>query len=244
MTSKGRLSIGNHGFSMPIDAPLYPTPPYPYKDVESFVINYETDEEAALNMLPEELALTETPTAMLMFVQYPFCALGPYEEVILGIHCHHEGNARLYIPHIVVNNEVPLAAGREIWGFPKKLATITIESKGDGMLGQMQRPEGNLICSMGFRPEQRIAVSGESTDGYSMSLRLIPSSQEGEKPTVAELIETHSTTTQRDLWTGTGWITFHCRSNLDPWHLLSVKKILSANYSLYDMVLGFGRPVQ
>jgi acetoacetate decarboxylase len=243
MTSKGRLSIDNYGYDMPVDAPLYPNLPYAYKDNESFVITYETDEDAALNMLPDTLTLTETPTAVLMFINYPFCALGAYGEVILGIMCLHEGEERLYIPHIVVDNEVPLAAGREIWGFPKKMAKINIESKGDGMLGQLERPDGNLICSMGFRPEQRVDVNSESFDEYALSLRVIPSPVEGEKPSVAELIETHTARVDRDIWTGSGWITFHSQSTLDPWHRLSVNKVLSATYTLYDMTLGFGRPV-
>lgn len=244
MSRKGKLKASDYGHNMPVDAPLYPNPPYPYKDVEAFTIIYETDEQAALALLPEALDLTETATAVLMFVKYPFSSLGPYEETILGLRCLYKGEERIYIPHIVLNNDVPLAAGREVYGFPKKLADVTIRNEGDGLWGRMERPRGNLICSAGIRLEQRIEVNPEPVDGYSMSLRLIPSPTEGENPTVSELIETHTTNIGRDLWTGTGWVDFHSQSAIDPWHKLSVKQIISSTYSHYDFILGFGRAVE
>jgi len=240
---KGKLDPGRCIGATPVDAPLYPRPPYPYKDAEAFTITWQTDAEAAAALLPEVLELPDTPTAMLMFVRYPFSALGPYEEAILGIHCLLQGQPRLYIPHIVVNSDAPLAAGREVYGYPKKLAAIRIENDGDGLWGQMERPKGHLICSAGIRLEQRHPVSGESSDGYSLSLRVIPHPAEGETPSLAELVETHSTSTQKDLWSGTGWVTFHSESTLDPWHRVPVRQVLSATYSVYDFVLGFGRTI-
>lgn len=243
MSRKGKLKSTAYGHNMPVDAPLYPNPPYPYKDVEAFTITYETDEDAALALLPEQLELTETATAVLMFVKYPFSSLGPYEETILGLRCLYRGEERIYIPHIVLNNDVPLAAGREVYGFPKKLAEVSIKNEGDGFWGTMERPKGNLICSAGVRLEQRLEVSPEPVEGHSMSLRVIPNPAQGEEPSLSELIETHTINTTRDLWTGTGWIKFHSESAIDPWHKLSVKKIISSTYTLYDFILGFGRAV-
>jgi acetoacetate decarboxylase len=243
MSKKGKLKAANYGFDIPVDAPLYPNPPYHYKDVEAFVITYETDEAAALALLPDKLELTSPAMALLLFLKYPFSALGPYEETVLAIHCTYQGNPRIYIPHIVLNNDVPLAAGREVYGFPKKLAEVIIKNQGDGIWARMERPKGNPICSAGIRLEERVVVSDEPMETYSMSLRVIPSPTKDEKPTVSELIETHNTNMVKDFWTGTGWIDFHSQSAVDPWHKLSVKRIISSTYSLYDYVLGFGKAV-
>ncbi|MBU0462716.1 MAG: acetoacetate decarboxylase family protein [Proteobacteria bacterium] len=62
-----------------------------------------------------------------------------------------------------------MAAGREIWGFPKKLAEITIRSEGDGMWAQMERPKGNLICSAGMRPEKPVEVKKILGASYRLS---------------------------------------------------------------------------
>ena len=87
MGKAGRLTKDKFGFSMPVDAPLFCKPPIYYKNVESMSFVYETDEEAAADILPEGLELTSPATASILFIKYPFSTLGPYEEAILGIAC-------------------------------------------------------------------------------------------------------------------------------------------------------------
>jgi|TARA_Y100000310_G_scaffold342703_1_gene447005 acetoacetate decarboxylase len=246
MAQEGRLTADKFGFDTPVDAPLYAKPPIDYRDVHTISVSYETDMDAALDLLPEGLVIEPPAVATVLFIDYPFSTLGPYYETILGISCSFEGTPRSYIAHIVVNNEMPLAAGREIWGFPKKLADISIETGAptDLLSGKMERPSGHLICSAGVRPETPAQVSGEPQEGYSLSLRLIPSPVEGAKPSLAELVETHSVSTTKQAWTGPGWVEFHSHSQVDPWHKLKVKEVVNANYRIYDTVLGFGRVVR
>ena len=68
MAKEGRLSKDKFGFDQPVDAPLYHKPPFYYRYNEIFGVDYETDEEAALNLLPEGLELTSPP----IFTP-PFC---------------------------------------------------------------------------------------------------------------------------------------------------------------------------
>ena len=128
MTTEGRLNPLDSGYDMPVDAPLFAKPPIHYRDVHAIQITYETDLDAALDLLPQGLEIESPATATILFINYPFSTLGPYNEVILVINCLYNGQPTGYIPHIVVDNEVPLAAGREIWGYPKKLAKIEIET--------------------------------------------------------------------------------------------------------------------
>ena len=246
MAREGRLTADKFGFDTPVDAPLYAKPPIHYRDVHAISILYETDMEAALDLLPEGLVIEPPALASVLFIKYPFSTLGPYDETILGISCLFEGTPRFYIPHIVLNSEMPLAAGREIWGFPKKLADITIETDApsDLLSGKMERPSGHLICSAGIRPETPVDVSGEPEDSYSLALRLIPSPVEVAKPSLAELVETHSVNTLKEVWTGPGWVEFHSHSEVDPWHKLKVKEVVNASYRINDMILGFGRVVR
>ena len=120
MTQEGRLTKDKFGYDMPVDAPLFAKPPIYYKGAETLSVTYETDPDAALDMLPEGLTLIEPATAALIFVKYPFSTFGPYEETILCIPCLFNGEIKVYVAHIVVNNDIPQIAGREIWGYPKK----------------------------------------------------------------------------------------------------------------------------
>jgi len=57
MSKSGRLQIAKSGFNIPLDAPLYNKPPIYYKNAESISFTYETEESAALDILPKGLKL-------------------------------------------------------------------------------------------------------------------------------------------------------------------------------------------
>ena len=244
MVLKGRLTKDQFGYSMPVDAPLYAKPPIYYRDVETIGISYETDTDAALALLPEGLVLPEPATASLLFIRYPWSTLGPYEETILGILCLWNDELKFYIAHIAVNSDIPLTAGREIWGYPKKMATISIGTEGDIIWGKMERPAGHLICSAGMRPEIPVEEPPPAVSG-GLSLRIIPSPVEGAPPSLAELIEVPPrNNVLLESWTGPGWAVFHSNSGIDSWHKLAIKQILGASYRKYHMELGFGKVVK
>ena len=243
MGKAGRLTKDKFGFSMPVDAPLYCQPPIYYKNIESISFPYETDEEAAADILPEGLELTTPATASVVFIKYTFSTLGPYEEAILGIACTWQGQPKFYIAHIVLNTDSPFAAGREIWGFPKKLAHITLEKEGDLICGTMERPKGNRICTGVIRPEVPVTL-GELVKGGTISLRVIPSPEEGAEPSLAELIEVPSKSTPLEAWQGPGSVEFNSNSTIDPWHKIGVKKMLTATYQRSDNILGYGKIIK
>lgn len=245
MAREGRLTKDKFGYGMPVDAPLYAKPPIYYKRAATIGITYETDPDAALDLLPEGLVLPERATATLLFIRYPWSTLGPYEETILGLPCFFNGEPKFYIPHIVVNSDIPQVAGREIWGFPKKMATITIETEYDIIWGKMERPGGNLICSAGIRPETPVDET-PGAGGGGLSLRVIPSPEEGAPPSLAELVEVLPFSTPRVLesWTGPGWVKYHSDTDLDPWHKLPVVRVLGASYRVTDQELGYGKVIK
>jgi acetoacetate decarboxylase len=242
MTREGRLARDKFGYGMPVDAPLFAKPPIYYRYAETVSVTYETDAEAVLDLLPEGLTLLEPATAVLIFAKYPFSTLGAYEETILCIPCIWNNEIKVYIPHIFVNNDIPQIAGREVWGYPKKIAKITINKEYDIIMGQMERPEGNLICTAGIRPETH-AEEGQNDIGI-LSLRIIPSPEEGAQPSVAELIEVPQNIEVLESWSGPGWAKFHSNSVLDPLHKLTVKNVLSANYRIYHSILEYGKIIK
>ena len=243
MGKAGRLNKDKFGYDMPVDAPLYSNPPIYYQNIESISFAYKTDEEAAADILPEGLELTTPATASVVFIKYPFSTLGPYEEAILGIACTWQGQPKFYIAHIVLNTDTPLAAGREIWGFPKKLAHITLEKEGDLIYGTMERPKGNRICTGVMRPEVPVSTE-EIVRREALSLRVIPSPEEGAEPSLAELIEVPSKSTTLEAWQGPGFVEFNSKSTIDPWYKISVKNMLSATYQRSDNILDYGKIIK
>jgi len=246
MAKEGRLTKRRFGFNLPLDAPLYSSLPIIYNNVEAISFTYETDEDAALDILPEGLELSSPATAGLMFVKYPPPnGLGAYEEAILAIYCTWQGEPRIYLPYLIVNSDIPLAAGREIWGFPKKLGHVSFEKEGDMVWGAIERPAGNRICTGVMRTQAPVTLETVEQQIPVISLRVIPSPEEGAEPSLAELIEIrYDNDVSNEVWEGPGSVQFHSTSSIDPWHRLGVNRMLNATYRRYHQELGHGRIVK
>ncbi len=243
MGMRGRLTKEQFAFTMPVDAPLYQRPPFYYKDVQLALFEYETEAAAAASILPAPLELSDTPTAALALVEYPWTTFGPYNEAILFVMCTHRGRPLQYITQIFLTTEPPMAAGREIWGIPKKLAHIGFVKENDHLMGYVERPKGLRICSGVMRPERPITLASFSAIP-PVCLRVIPSPEEGAPPSLAELIEIDVVQRPKDLWEGPGSCHFTGASDLDPWHKLPVKKMRRCTFAVYDMDLKFGKIIE
>jgi len=239
---QGRLTLKNALYSMPADAPAYQSPPFYYRGTRSIAVAFETDADAAAEALPAPLTVADPATAVLSFYEYPWTTFGPYNEVILSLLVEHKGRPMTYIMHIAVTTEPPMLAGREIWGFPKKLAQIEFKSERDMIYGTLERPAGVRLASAIVRPE-RPSPNGHSGGTPPVSLRLIPSAEQNGKPVCADIIETETQVKVHESWIGSGSIAFAEASTLDPWNRLPVKRIVQATYSLSEMTLGFGKVI-
>ena len=242
MAKRGQLTLANAGYSMPADAAAYQRPPFYYRGSRSIAVAFETDADAAAQALPAQLTVSEPATAVLSFYHYPWTTFGPYHESILSLLVEHKGRPMTYIMHIAVTTEPPMLAGREIWGFPKKLASIDLRQERDMLYGTLERPAGIRLASAVVRPE-RPADNGHSTPRPPVSLRLIPSTEENGRPSCAEIIETYTDVKVIEAWTGVGSVAFAEGSRLDPWNLLPVKRVVQATYMVSDMTLGFGKVI-
>ena len=242
MAKHGHLNLGNAGYSMPADAAAYQRPPFYYRNTRSISVAFETDLEAALEALPAPLTLSEPATAILSFYEYPWTTFGPYNEAILSILVEHKGRPMNYIMHIAVTTEPPMLAGREIWGFPKKLAQIEFKNDRDMIYGTLERPAGIRLASAIVRPE-RPADNGHSGAPPPVSMRLIPSAEEKGRPVLCGAHRDARRGQSDEAWTGVGSIAFAESSRLDPWNRLPVKQVIQASYMLSEMTLGFGKVI-
>jgi hypothetical protein len=116
-----------------------------YADMDYVSIAFATDADKAAVLIPKELELIQIPgvpgqaAANLVFAKYRECDLGPYMEVIISIGVLHKGRPYAYIPAIYVDNDAALLAGRELGGYPKKMAQITMRNYGNLFLSHMSR---------------------------------------------------------------------------------------------------------
>ncbi len=245
MANTGKLTQKDFGYSGPADVPLFQTPPFYYRGVESVIILYETEAEAALALLPEGLELALPPTVNVTVFTAPFTTLGPYSAAMLRIHCLWQGQPKGYVCYQIVTGDAAMAAGREIWGYPKKLGYIEFTKDNQMLTATVERPHKYRLCTVSVRPEvpldeQRIASLSTTLRPPNVCLKIVPSPVEGEGCTIAQLVTSGGSTQINALWQGTGGIHFDTPSPMDPWHKLTVKRIIGCYFSRYDTVLTYG----
>jgi acetoacetate decarboxylase len=133
-----------------------------WRNIDLVIITYLTPATAAAALLPSEFSLLpvrapglagklglaiekfragdDLAAAMLVFGKYRAGgALDPYNEVFQGIPCLYQGQPSAYCPFIYVDSDEALTAGRELLGYPKKIATIELNSSGIQFAGFMER---------------------------------------------------------------------------------------------------------
>jgi acetoacetate decarboxylase len=225
MPVRGTLTKAQFGFSMPPWAPLFPKPPYFYKDTALMIFKYVTNDSAA-RLAPDVVDLVDPPTAGLVFASYPSSNLGPYDEVVLYLDVVFKGQPFQFAAFLYVTTDAAMAAGREMGGYPKKIARIEF-LPGPDRTAVMERPSGLRICTGTMRPEERLFPDPDPQRAAGpllplvlnyLTLRLVPSPQLNQPPTVMELIETHWTIDCTEVWTGPGSCQLTGASELDPLH--------------------------
>jgi acetoacetate decarboxylase len=232
------------GFDMPVDSPLYSPLPHYFTDAEILQITYETDREAVLDLLPSALEVADSAVAVLTVFHFPAGTLGSYNEVALDLACTLRGQRKFFTAYNLVDNDAGMAAGREIWGVPKKQAHVTLSREFDLVMGTADRPMNNRLFTALVRPETPVEPSGFGA-ASRLCLRVMPNVEAGKPPSIAQLVDRdgHRVTPKR-VWRGRGSLVFPAQSAIDPWHAIAVRRIVDATYGIYDYTLDYGTVVE
>ena len=115
--------------SMPAASPSYPLGPYRFINREFMIISYETDRELLREAVPEPLEPNPEGQVLYEWIRMPDSSgFGDYTESGIVIPCLFKGEPVNYTAQMYLDDEPPISAGREIWGFPKKYAEPKLES--------------------------------------------------------------------------------------------------------------------
>lgn len=76
----------------------------------------------------------------------------PYDELVLAVPCRHPRvGPAMYVPFLYLNQVRPLVAGRELFGYPKKLATISRERAGASHHASIRSDLGYELASLSWK---------------------------------------------------------------------------------------------
>jgi acetoacetate decarboxylase len=130
-----------------------------FYDAEILTIFWETKPEIIARLLPPPLKPAKDPVAMAFVAYYPRTNFDvTYRESALFIRASHNGEEGNYCLAMPVTNDIAMAGGREVFGFPKKMADIHFARKGDSVEGWTERRGVRFM-------EVHAKLSGNFNDG-------------------------------------------------------------------------------
>ena len=227
-------------FAMPLTSPSFPRGPYRFVDREYLVITYRTDPAALERVVPEPLQVA-APQVRFQFIRMPDSSgFGEYRGAGQAIPVTYEGKPGTYVHSLFLDAGSPLAGGREIWGFPEKLATISFKVETDTLLGTLDYGRIRIATgTMGYKYEVRDAdATKRDLDEPNYLLKIVP--HVDCTPRIVELVRYRfEDVTLKGAWTGPAGLQL-AQHALAPLSELPMREIVSAVHFVADLTLGLG----
>ena len=230
-------------FAMPLTNPAFPVGPYRFVNREYFIIRYRTDSDALRRIVPEPLEITE-PVVNYEFIRMPdSTGFGDYTESGQVIPVSYKGHAGSFTHQMFLNDHPPIAGGRELWGFPKKLAEPKLVVETDTLVGTLNYGSVRIATgTMGYKHRALdTAAEAKKLTAPNFLLKIIP--HVDGTPRVCELVEYYlEDVTVKGAWTGPGALSLAPHA-LAPVAELPVLEVVSATHLVADLTLGLGKVV-
>ncbi len=235
--------LRKRAFSMPLASPAYPPGPYRFIDREFFVITYRTDPQALRRLVPEPLEPLGD-VVKFEFIRMPdSTGFGAYTESGQVVPVRYKGQEATFQIAMYLDDEAPIAGGREIWGFPKKLAKPHVSVVADTLLGTLDYgPVRIATGTMGYKHRTLdVDQVTQSLRQPNLLLKIIPDVDC--TPRICELVAYDlEDLVVKGAWTGPAALELHPHA-LAPVADLPVREVVSGVHILTDLTLGLGRRV-
>lgn len=230
--------------SMPPGNPSYPDGPYRFVDREYFIVTYESDADAIRHFLPEPLQPDGTNRVLYEWINMPDSAgFGSYQESGVVIPCLFDGQPVKYTAMMFLDDEPPITAGREIWGFPKRWGQPRLEVRQDTLTGTLEYSgERVALGTMVYKHENLCSDPEECRArlaGTQVNLKLIPH-VDGE-PAIAQLVAYELQDIRpKGFWGGEARLHLVPHVNA-PVADLPVRRVVGGQHFIADLTLPYGR---
>jgi len=230
-----------------VGAPLVPAFPLRMRNTEILTVAYRTSGEAIARFLPSQLDGTAERVIVHLYRMHDADWFGAYGESAVTIPVRHgaSGTEGVYSPLLYVESDGAVAAGREIYGQPKKGGRIELGADGDLLVGRVWRNGIDVITAT--MPYKQLPSAAEQLDALgfrtNINLKTIPAA-DGSGAAVRELTAREFADVEiHEVWTGPA--TLELRPNAQaPVYLLPVLEVEEAFHWRASFTLAYGRVLE
>jgi acetoacetate decarboxylase len=235
--------VRSSAYAMPLTSPAYPVGPYRFSNREYLIITYRTDPKKLRELVPEPLQI-EGDVVKFEFIRMPdSTGFGDYTESGQVIPVSFQGRKGSYTHCMFLNDHPPIAGGRELWGFPKKLAQPTLKTEIDTLVGTLHYgPLRIAVGAMGYKHKQAdLAAVSASLAAPNFLLKIVPHVDGTAR--ICELVEYRlEDIALKGAWTGPAQLVLASHP-LAPLAELPVLEIVSGVHIVADLTLALGKVV-
>ena len=235
--------VRDRAFAVPLTSPAYPPGPYRFVNREFFIVTYRTDPDTLRAVIPAPLEFTD-PIVKYEFIRMPdSTGFGDYTESGQVIPVSFHGQRGGYVHAMYLDCDPPIAGGRELWGFPKKLASPKLTVEKDTLCGVLKfGPWTIAVATMGYKHRALSADKvKESLMAPNYLLKIIP--HVDGSPRICELVRYFlSDITVKGAWEGPAALELFNHA-LAPVAALPVLEVVSGVHIQSDLTLDLGTVV-
>ena len=228
--------------SMPAISPSYPRGPYRFINREYMIISYHSDPDAIRAAVPEPLVPASDIVNYEWMRMPDSSGFGDYTETGTVIPCLLDGEPVNFPVQMYLDDESPIASGREIWGFPKKHAAAKLLLATDTLTGTLRYAgERVALGTMAYKHEpmaDSLDAAHQAIAKTQVCLKLIPDVDGRTK--IAQLVRFAMTDiTVKGAWRGPARLHLIPHVNA-PVADFPVRKVICGSHLLADMTLPYG----
>lgn len=240
------MSPSRRPFTLPDRSPLFKPPPRHYKGYRKLSLYCEASLAGIRKALPQDF---ETASSIIeVFVMN--CPevhdlanpeMGPraYLEGGVVVQARYKNVLGGHVLYEYVTTDDALCGGREVWGYPKKLANVAFDEAADGSIAASVERLGKTLIDAQFTPGA--AAFERPVLQPRLQVKRIPRC-DGEGWDVDQIIynELASPKLHRQV-TGTATLALGGSPIMDPLMELGVSRVIGAAFIVADFHLAFGR---
>ncbi|NOY67991.1 MAG: acetoacetate decarboxylase family protein [Deltaproteobacteria bacterium] len=225
-----------------------------FYDARMLTVFWETKPEIISKLLPPPLEPAALPLAMAFVADYPATNFDcVYKESALFISASYNGEEGSYCLAMPVTSDIAMAGGREVFGFPKKMAEIEMNEDGETISGSTKRRgtkfmeiRASLTGEFNDPAARETLMSNMEADGslkaVSYNFKHFPAPEGGTFDYNPRLVRQETLFKPKEIQFGSAEIIF-TPSDYDPWAEVEVVKMLGAMFTVGDNSMLGGKAV-
>jgi acetoacetate decarboxylase len=240
----GQTPNREKAFTMPLASPLYPPPPLQYRDNRILTVVFRTSPEVLQKLVPKPLVPNPLNLVFLyvsrLNIEVSETENFPYLEAGIGVPAAFSKAMGNHAVYLYLDKALPIAGGREIWGWPKKEATISFVEKDGEITASLERM-GFPILSVRAKILKKVEPIPNTPKLPWYNIKIIPSVEKDAPPEVFQLTSTLNKESKIKEY-------FECETELsfssspyDSLGEIEVLEIMDVNFQVNDFVMDFGK---